>query len=80
MADVWDRNLGQLGITCPYLHDQLGRAAYTAADSKKQWVEWNETEHGEKPDYWLVAESEEDLLRKWKCEHEKRSKERCSGR
>jgi len=75
---VLDRNPGQLWLTCPALHAQMGRDHFKFAENKQKWDEW-ETEE-DRPNYWKVNETENELLKDWKAEYRKRSKTKCGNR
>ena len=80
VADVWDRDLGRLGLTCPYLHDQFARENFEYAKTKEEWEQWDEDLQGEKPGYWRVPGDPKELLTKTKEEYERRNVERCGDR
>ena len=62
VADTWDRDLGRLGLTCPFLHDQFGREAFAAAGAKLEWQQWDVEARGTRPEYWLVQMSRGQCL------------------
>ena len=80
VADTWDRDLGRLGLTCPFLHDQFGREAFVAAGSKLEWQQWDVETHGARPEYWLVQMSINQCLMRWELEYQRMNRELCDNR
>ena len=55
-----------LWLTCDGLYDQFGGGHFKVAEDKRQWNDWDTQTQGEKPGYWKVAETEEELGQQWR--------------
>ena len=46
VADVWDRDLGRLRLTCPYLRARFARENFEYAKTKEEWEQRDEDLQG----------------------------------
>lgn len=81
VRSVLDRNPGQLWLSCPHVMASLGMQHFKHADSEQEFRNWDaEQQQQEKPSYWRVDATEQELLQQWREDYEHRRREKCGRR